>query len=417
MAIDIRAVADDGELARWYDVCEVPFGEHATAAGLAVERALLPLDRALAAYDGPAMVGTAASYPFQVTVPGGATLPAAGVSNVGVLATHRRRGVLRQLMHHQLDDAAARGEVLAVLNASESAIYGRFGYGSAQRVHSYRIDTHRAGFRSDAMALVAERPPLRYVPQAEAAAVVAPIHAAYAAGRPGEVARSDAWWAAVLGADKVWKGGGDLWVVVADPRPAHDDPGGYVLFTTGEDRRHGRLRLEVRELVAARPATEAALWRLVLDVDLVDTVHAHAVPTDCLLRHWLVDPRQVQVTRDGDYLWVRLLDVAAALAARRYPSPGTIVLDVVDRFRPADAGRYQLEVDDTGAASCARLPSGDGPADLRLDMEDLAALFLGAGRVDHLVAAGRGTELVPGAAALATALFTWPVAPMCLTRF
>src|SRR5262245_9642979 len=91
---------------------------------------VLPVERVHAAWEGERAVGGASALPLLLTVPGG-RLPAAGVTAVGVLPTHRRRGILRALMRAQLDDCRRRGEPVAYLWATEDTIYGRFGYGIA----------------------------------------------------------------------------------------------------------------------------------------------------------------------------------------------------------------------------------------------------------------------------------------------
>lgn len=413
MGITIRPVADDDEYTRWNHTAEIPFGSLGDEKRLELERAVMPLDRTFTALVGDRMVGGASSYPFRMTVPGGARVPVAGVTAVSVLATHRRRGVLRSLMAHQLDDCVARGETIAILNASEAHIYPRFGYGLAQRYQSLRIVPERAGLRPDALAQSAGRD-LHYVAQADAAPELAPIFDAYAASRPGEIDRSDAYWVPVLDKTETWKGGGELHIVVCEPKPGVDE-GGYVTFKMRERTGSSWFEAHVVELVATGRSAEVALWELVLSIDLSDLVTVDAVPVDDLLRWWVADTRQVHVTEDRDYLFVRLLDVVAALEARTYERPGTVVLDVVDAFRPATSGTYRLDVDGDGKGRCERVDGAD--PDLRISIDHLGAVYLGDTRVDHLVGAGRVDELRPGAAVEATEVFRTSLAPMCLTRF
>lgn len=414
MQIEVDGIAvDELDAYRW--VSAVAFASPPSDEADATSRAVLEVDRLLAARHDGRIVGTAGAYSFELTVPGGATLPAAGVSDVTVASTHRRRGILRRLMVRQLDDVAARGEPLAVLNASEAGIYGRFGYGLASLFQTVEIATSHSAFGRSVPEPAA---PLRLVPQAEAKVELAPRYDLARRHRPGTIARHDAWWDCVLGPVVTWKGGGDLHVVVLDP---DDRPGGlgggYAIYTiTPREFPHHGL-LEVREVVAVDAGSEAVLWRFLLDIDLVGTVRAPDCPMDLGLRWWLADPRQARVTRVQDYLWVRLLDVARALEVRCYSADAVVVLDVADELRPDVAGRYRLETGADGA-SCVPLADDDPtPADLSLGVEELGSIYLGGARLRDLEAAGRVVAYSADALERADAAFAWPVAPHCTTRF
>jgi predicted acetyltransferase len=386
----------------------------------AINRGVLELDRLLAARHGDTIVGTAGAYSFDLTVPGGATVAVAGVSDVTVAATHRRRGILRRLMARQLDDVVARGEPVAVLNASESGIYGRFGYGLASLFQTVEIDTRAAAFRRSVPEPMS---PLRLVPQDRANADLARLYDAARPARPGTLSRTDAWWDCVLGPVRIWKGGGDLHVVVLDPEDraagAGGLGGGYAIYTVTPRDFPAHGLAQVRELVAVDAASEAVLWRYLLDIDLVSTVRSVDTPMDLSLRWWLADPRQVRTTGVQDYLWVRLLDVARALSARAYGTEASLVLDVADDVRPEVAGRYRLEASTSATAgACVRLTDDDPtPANLSVGVEELGAVYLGGTRLRDLEAAGRVVAYSPAALEAADAAFAWPVAPHSTTRF
>ena len=398
--------------ARWADTIEVDrvvFAETPTPAVAAAEQSVLPADRVLTVTDGDAATGqvvaTAGSYRFDLTLPGGTTLPVAGVTNVGVLPTHRRRGLFRRLMVRQHDDIAAEGLAVAVLNASDARIYGRFGYGMASRYAVVRIDTHRSSF--------ATAPPtrnLRLMRSANAGDVVPALYDAAAATRPGTLSRSAAWWAMMLGDTEMWKGGGHHEVVVAEP--GGDDPGGYAVYRVAPDGEG--VTVTVREVVAATAGTHAALWRYLLDVDLALSVHAE-VPVDDAVLWWLDDPRALITQQVRDYLFVRILDTPAALSARRYQVPVELVLEVTDRFRPdgGAAGRFMLRGDANGAA-CT--PTADDP-DITLGVDALGSLLLGG--VDAHVLAGTGRIAAHRSEALdaLAVAFAGSPAPYCSTRF
>jgi predicted acetyltransferase len=419
LTVELRPIAEE-ELARFAVVEGTGFGLIPSPGEIEVERSVLELDRTIAAFDDGEMVATTTAFGFDMTVPGGGTVPVAGVSGVAVAATHRRRGILRSIMDLQLDDVARRGEPMAILNASEAAIYGRFGYGAASFWQSWTVDTRTARFRDpvdDALAL-------RIVPQREAGEVLPTIYDAWRAGRPGALTHSDAWWRCVLADRMTWRGGGRLFVVVCPPEPGPDGgpggghAGGYAIYRIDNRGRSGAWRLIVRDVVAADDRVTARLWRYLLEVDLVSEVEAEAAPLDDPLRWLLTDVRAVQTTAVHDYLFVRLLDVAGALEARRYPIAGRLVVEVHDPFRSAGAGCYELEVADDGTARCRRVVDpGSSPVDVTLDVAELGSLYLGGVSARELARAGRILGRTPGAVERATALFDWPLAPFCVTRF
>jgi predicted acetyltransferase len=395
------------ELPELLRVISVGFGEFLEPGLLEQERVLMPLDRTLAAVVDGGFVAGAADYPFELTVPGGSSVPVAGVTAVAVLPTHRRRGILRSLMQRQLDQVVARREPIAILNASESDIYGRFGYGLAQQYQSVEIAAQEMRFAVEPPACT-----FRLVAQQDAPQELPSIYEPYRRAQPGSLSRSDGWWGAMLGDFEGWKGGGKLFVVVAEPLDG--STGGFVIYQLkslgGDGLQH---RLVVRELAAADPAVEAALWDFCASVDLVDVVEAKGRPLDDPLRWRLVEPRQLRVTRQADYLFVRLLDIERALSARLYSEAGDLVVEVEDSFCPDVAGRYRLSVS-SGSVACERTSS---LADLRLDVADLGALYLSGVSPSLLTRAGRIEELTPGALALADRMFAWPVLPHCTTFF
>lgn len=398
--------------ARWAGTIEVDrvvFAETPSPAVAAAEQSVLPADRVLTVIDGDPttgqVVGTAGSYRFDLSLPGGTSLPVAGVTNVGVLPTHRRRGIFRRLMIRQHDDIAAEGLAVAVLNASDARIYGRFGYGMASRYAVVQVDTHRGGF-----VTAAPTSRLRLMRSADAGGVLPALYTAAAATRPGTLSRSAAWWSMVLGDTEMWKGGGHHEVVVAEPDG--DDPGGYAMYRVAPAG--DGLAVTVREVVAATAGTHAALWRYLLDVDLAVSVAAE-VPVDDALLWWLDDPRALATGQLRDFLFVRILDTPAALGARRYRVPVDVVLEVTDDFRPdgAAAGRFVLRGDATGAVC---MPTADDP-DITLGVDALGSLLLGGVDAHVLAAAGRLTAHRNGVLDMVATAFGWSPAPYCATRF
>jgi predicted acetyltransferase len=396
----------ESEYDEWVRIESAAFGGFPEPTLVELERKLVSIDRVIGAFDGPSLIGAAASYGMDMTVPGGGTIPVAGVTAVGVAGTHRRRGALRSMMEFQLDDTVARGEVAAVLNASESNIYGRFGYGLAQQYQRVAIRAERATYDPPPVEVA-----LELVPKEEAADRVRPIFDAYRTTRAGEVSRPDPWWDGVLGEVETWKGGGKIFVVIADQGDA--DAAGYVIYEFVPSEPGPFRRMIVRELIASSAETEAALWRYCTELDLVDVVEVIARPLDDPIRYRLTEPRRLDVVWQADFMWVRLLDVAAALTARAYVVDADIVIEVDDAMRSDVAGRYRLSAT-SGGAKCERVTD---EAELRMTIAELGALYLGGVRATTLALAGRVTELRAGALAVADDIFGWPAEPMCTTRF
>ena len=378
------------------------------------ERSLAAIDDTLPA--GETIVGTAGAYSLRMTVPG-ATLPVAGVSAVSVLPSHRRRGVLRSLMLRQLADLAARGdEPIAVLWASETPIYARYGYGRASSNAYFRFE------RGDgAMAATAPADPaltLRLAEPPEVTAELAKVYETVRPGQPGFFARTDDWWGRVLHDEPDERHGfSPLRCLLAE-----DGSGtrGYALYATADrwDEATGLpdSQLVVREVMAASPAAGAALWHSLLTRDLVTSVTAELRSAEDPVLYQLLDQRRARV-QVNDGVWVRIIDLPAALTSRAYCCPVDVVLEVTDELLTGNAGRWRLRADGTGAAgaaganvSCERT---DQPADLALDIRELGAAYLGGTRLGTLAAAGLATELRPGALVGLSAAMTWDPAPWC----
>ncbi|HET7659141.1 MAG TPA: GNAT family N-acetyltransferase [Oryzihumus sp.] len=367
----------------------------------------LEMDRGLVIEDDGRMVATTGAYTFDLTVPGGRQVPVAGVTCVSVLPTHRRRGLFTALMRRQVQDLRDRGEALAVLLASEGTIYRRCGYGPATTAQTWTVDTARGAF----LAPVADDGSLELRDRRDAAPVMAEVYDAHARLRHGALGRPARLWEAGAGMPPVSTE--HRFVVVH--RAADGVPDGYASYVIHDDRAGGNGRtLIVDEVVAPEERVRAVLARYCLDHDLVDTVRFARVAADDPLRWRLADVRAAETARSTDWLWVRLLDVPAALAARGYTGSGSLVLQVEDPFCPELSGTFVLDVED-GEAKCARVE--DATPDLRLDVADLGSTYLGGVSFTGLVLGGRITECTPGAAALADRLFTTGTAPLCLHWF
>jgi predicted acetyltransferase len=397
----------------YFEMVNAGFGDRPDTddAHRSAEAAVFEPERTLAAYDGDKIVGGASAYTFELTVPGRRTVTAAGVSGVAVLPTHTRRGILTALMTAQLDQAAERAEPVAVLNASDSQIYSRYGFGSADRATRIEIDTRHAGF---------EWPPdpggaLDLVDRTEALPLVADVYDHIRLRRPGTIARSEAWWALVLHHTASWKGGGDPFVVIH--RNGDGEPDGYAVYhvNTGWEDGNPTGTVDCRELEGVDWKVEATLWRYLCGIDLVDKVRAYPRPLDDPVQWRLQEPRRLLVKAVVDMLWVRIVDVAAALSGRGYGTEGEVTLDIRDPFRPKTAGVFHLTGGPDGA-TCERV-DGDGLADLIMNVNELGSVFLGGIDVSTLAAAGRVEEKTADALFTADAMFASRPAPYCATTF
>ncbi len=352
----------------------------------------LPFERMHAALDGDRIVGGAGAFPFELTVPGG-TVGCPGVTVVGVLPTHRRRGVLTAMMRAQLEDVRDRGEPLAALWASEEVIYRRFGYGLASLSCEIAIPSGYASLRDPRD----EGATPRLVPLEGAKDVIAPIYDRVRARTPGMFARTDTWWETRNLPDPPDRrqGGGEKNALVLE---LDGEPSGYALYRVHSKFEGGAAagHVDVIEAVADGPVATRELWRVLLDMDWKATLRGYLLPVDHPLVHQLSYPRRMQM-RVGDGLWVRLADVGAALSARGYADEDPVVLEVEDGFLPENAGRWRV--------AGGEAERTDDDPDLALDVGELGSVYLGGFTFGELVRSGVVRELREGAAARADSAF------------
>ncbi|MDG4820294.1 GNAT family N-acetyltransferase [Asanoa sp. WMMD1127] len=368
---------------------------------LAVERPLHDPARGLVAVDGDQIVGSAGSFDREMAVPGG-VVPCAHVTGVGVLPTHRRQGILRRMMERQLRDVAAAGrEPIAALWASETAIYPRFGYGFAAPRLQLQADLTGTGLPAPAPGR------LRAGSPATLRIELAKLYDELRPHRPGWSSRDDNWWNfLLLDIEAHREGATERQAVVHETPDGAVD--GYAIWRVKGDWDDGGPNAEVRvsEVVAGNPDATRALWRFLFSLDLTRRLtYGLATPDEPLL-HLVPEPRRLKPTL-ADGLWVRLVDVPAALRARAYRAPLDVVLEVTDALLPANAGRWRLTTDGT-TTSCE--PTTD-PADLACDVLELGAAYLGGTALATLGRAGRVRELRPGALVAGDTAFGWHQAP------
>lgn len=402
MAIEIRNPSDE-ELREAMRVGASAFGDDHKEEDYERHSKMLPLDRFYAAYDGARPVGTTASFGFELTIPGG-VLPAAGVTWVAVQPSHRRRGILRQFMQKQLDDVRERGEPLAILWASQAPIYGRFGYGVATVNITIEAQTDRVAFRDDP----GRTGQVRLVSFDEALESFPPVYERVRRETPGMFTRTREWWTQYKLADpEHWRNGaGPKFYAELELDGAVE---GYALYRIKSNWQDGLPNGEVRLLEAVATSSEATreLWRFLFGIDLVTKVEKEYFDPASPLFLMLEDPRRLRL-RHSDGIWLRLVDVERALRARSYRGDDSIVIEVRDDQMPWNAGRWRVGPDVE--------PTGD-PADLALDVRDLASAYLGAFDFHQLADAARVTELTPGALERASTLFRTQRPPHCPEEF
>jgi predicted acetyltransferase len=358
-------------------------------------------------------VGTAGCYSFELTLPGGLPVPAAGVTGVGVVPSHRRRGVLTAMMRRQLAELRARGEFLSVLLATEALIYRRFGYGPATYTGRLTVARHQAALTlprargaaggTTGTATDGDTGTVEVLRRADCGEILEEVYDRYRRAQPGALSRPHRWWARGAGQPPV----SSTPRYIAVHRDADGVPDGYASYTMGDSE-----TLSVDETIATDDAVTTALVRFLLGHDLsTKVVFKHFQPGHPL-RWQLLDFRAAEMDYDTDWLWVRLLDVARAQTARGWFSDGELVLDVDDPFL-GEHHRYLLTVRD-GKAEC--VPTDREP-DLSLDVSDLGSIYLGGTTPSTLVRAGHIRAHHPDAALLADALFRAERPPHCLHWF
>lgn len=407
MDVEIRPVTAE-EWADYVRAEHIPFGVHINDEEMKVQGQRYGVWNTLAAFEDGRIVATAGDWDMHLTVPGGGHVHAPGVTAVGVLPTHRRQGLLTALMRRQLDDFRGRGEPVATLLAAESVIYGRFGYGWATTSTAAELERVHGVFRAGAVP----RAELQLLDKHEAAKVLPEVFDLARGRQPGEVSRPDGWWQEFI-RDPEWAREGDSELFHVLCRDGADAGFASYRMKMNWDNNIAQYTLRVNQLVASSPAVRAALWRYCLDVDLVATICFENLPVEEPVRWMLRDPRRLRTTTVSDWLWVRLVDVAKALEARRYRVADRLVVEVVDAFLPENEGRYQLEAGPDGAR-CRRT---NAEPDLRLSVAELGSAYLGGVRLSSLAGAGRVDELVPGALARADLLFGSDRPPWCSTDF
>src|SRR6478672_4741182 len=400
MAIRVRTVRNPEALALAVGSIGHYFGWVPTPEQIESFQAYLPLDRMHAAFDDGTIVGGAGVYPFEMTVPGG-PMTCAGVTIVGVKPTHRRRGILRKMMTAQLEDIRERGEPIASLWASEDTIYGRYGYGPASRTGHVLLPRGTADLRPD---LPPREGQVRFVEQDEALRAFPRIYERLRSRRAGFVLRTKPWWESRILDDNEWRRGGagplNRALLEIDGRPA-----GYAIYRIFQHQTEWKRTLRVMEAIGLDARAAREIWRFLLGIDWMDDVQIRLLPLDHELWHLLARPRTLGM-KVFDGLWVRPMDVGAALSGRSYVTDGRVTLEIVsDPLFEDNVGTWTIA--DGRARRSSRRP------DVRLDVQALGSVFLGGFSFAELARAERVEEAARGGIARADALFRTDAEPWC----
>ena len=410
MSVEIRTCPPD-RFVELLKTAEIGFGEDVSDELIERVRKVSDPARFVCAIDGDRFVGTGGAFAVNLSVPGG-DLPAGGVTWVTVVPSHRRRGILRGMMRLMIDDCHARNEPLAMLWASEGSIYQRFGYGMATYSVSFEAESASAGY--------AREWPIegscRLLRVGEGLDLVTPVYEAARAQRSGFLSRTPDWWLGQLPvAEKDSKGGEARRLVVYE---TDKGPEAYAVYKTMGDwgPRGPNGTVIVDEAIGSTERGTREIWRYLFNLDLTRTVKAWRLPVDHPIPLLAAEPRRLGMSV-GDGLWLRIVDVKAALEGRTYGldghADGRIVVDLSDDYCSWNAGRWEIEASD----GRARVTPSKSPADLALDANDLGSLFLGGFGAASLARAGRVVELRPGALAVADELFRGALQPWCPQEF
>jgi len=406
MALQIRPIRPD-EFEAYFRAGSAAFSDAASLEELEDTRSVAQHDRDFAAFDGDQIVGGASAVDLRMTVPGGRSAATGAVTYVGVIPTHRRRGVNTALMRAHLDDMRARGEPIATLHASEAGIYTGFGFGLASFLANVSVETSRSAF------VGSHRPAgrVRLLERDAALPLMRGVYDAVVPTRAGMMALDAHWFSWRFGEREADKEEPYFYAV---HETAGAVPDAYAVYKVKHDWPSDipRSVLKIRELMATTPQSVADMWRFVFDIDLIHTVRAEQRPSDDPLLWLVAEPRRLHF-RLSDGLWIRLVDVPAALTARTFAEDGHVVLEVTDAFCTWNEGRYALEVSG-GEVTCA--PSEE-PADVSCRVSELGSAYLGGVSFARLAEAGRVQEASEGGLARADALFRSDPAPWCSLPF
>lgn len=410
MSIEYRQIIQDEHKALGI-VIDRGFGGHYEPSDerYEIDKKVLTPDLTMCAFDGDEIVGTSGAFPFESSVPGGALVKNAGVTIITVATMYRRRGILTEMMGRLLRQEREKGFIVGSLWASESIIYGRYGWGMAVQNESFKIDTRRATLKH--MPEIPGR--VRFVPRDEVRKVASAVWEAAVNAHVGFPRKSEPMLDSFAKGMNDTSGGWNKPFFIAyeeDGRPL-----GYARYLVKElhvfgEKVHGLINAD--DVIHTSPASHAALWNHLLNIDLYDSLSTWRSPSDDALPWMLADQRALE-RRPYDGVWYRMFDIAEALSARTYLAEGSLVIEVEDSFIPEWGGRFELTGGPDGATCVATTKSPD----ITLPTATLSMIYLGGAKLADLERAGRVEENTDGSIALADSMFATVRAPWCPMMF
>lgn len=404
----------DATFAAYHEAVTRGFQENPNPAVVEFDRPMMENDRFFGFTVGDRWIATSGAFTRQLIVPGGTAVPTAAVTVVTVHPPYRRRGLLSAMMRHQLEDVAGRGEPFAALWASEALIYGRFGYAPATSRAILTGRNRRLSFLPDVVTggEVDEVTREQFLPVASA------LFDAQVSQRPGAMRRGEHEWnVALFDLESMRDGATELRYVVHYDEAGDAD--GYAVYRFKNDWEVSEPAGEVRisAVTSTDPVAYATLWRYLLDLDLARKFRYRLAATDEPLRHLVTDARAVQ-TEITDNLYLRIVDVAAALGARTYRAEIDLVVEVSDPLLSDNTGCYRIVTSGSPGAATAEVSRTDRRPDVSLGVLELAAAYLGGTPLAHLHGAGRAVvEHTAGAVQALSDALGWHRAPLCQENF
>ena len=355
--------------------------------------------------------------PMQLSVPDGdghgRVVPVAGLTWVGVHPDHRRRGLLTAMMRHHFEQTRREGGYLSALHASEPGIYGRHGYGLASlelEVSVGRGSTFTAPHLEDEAAGITTR--LGTVNDPGMSARRRQIDLDQLTTSVGTIVGSPEFYDELshVTADEVRDSEPPrILIAVREGRDV-----GYTVFRRKHKWPNSRPAAEVSVTsLSGGPAARLVLMRRVTDLDLSGSVTVSGIGSGDPVLSWVQGPRGLSDVKPFDSLWMRLVELPTALAARGYEADCDVVVDVADEAAPWNAGRWRVHVKD-GTGEATRT---EAEPEVSLPVAALGAAYLGMANLAEMQRAGTVAEHRPGAARDLWRAFRTDVGPSAARGF
>ena len=338
-------------------------------------------DRAIALFDENKIIGTANSFGESISLPSNKKAKVAAVSYVSVMPTHRRQGILSEMMKIQLNEIhSIHKEPLAVLWPSESAIYGRFGYAPTHEKH-YSISKNNAKFLPQ---ISSNNLKINFLNKKEAIECYVQVNNKLMESRPGVMELTNDWAERRI-EDLIsnhLSNGPSYFIGIFDNKT----PVGLVTYSIENNNDYGNMpaSLHIWDILYLNIESAIKLWNFCLNIDLVEEIHAKGVPEDDVLEALLISPGDLNA-RLTTGLWIRIVDVINSLEARTYEHNGEIILKVDDSIIKDNNNTYLLNTNDKSTPKCEITSKNP---DVEITIQGLSEIYLGTFDLNNLIASG-----------------------------